>query len=75
MPNSDSTYDFAQDRLTDKTALKLLCVLDQHTGECLAIEVARSVSAVAVINTLAWLMRLHRKVTYIRSDQGADLTA
>jgi transposase InsO family protein len=75
MPNSVWTYDFVHDRLADKTALKLLCVLDEHTRECLAIEVARSMSSVAVINTLARLMRLHGKPTYIRSDQGAEFTA
>jgi transposase InsO family protein len=75
IPNSVWTYDFVHDRLADKTALKLLCVLDEHTRECLAIEVARSMRSVTVINTLARLMRLHGKPAFIRSDQGAEFTA
>ena len=74
-PNSVWTYDFVHDRLADKTNLKLLCVLDEHTRECLAIEVARSMSSMTVIQTLARLMRLHGKPTFIRSDQGAEFTA
>jgi putative transposase len=74
-PNSVWTYDFVHDRLADKTALKLLCVLDEHTRECLAIEVARSMSSIHVIQTLARLMRLHGKPSFIRSDQGAEFTA
>lgn len=75
VPNSVWTYDFVHDRLADKSALKLLCVLDEHTRECLAIEVARSMSSITVINTLARLMRLHGKPAHIRSDQGAEFTA
>lgn len=75
IPNSVWTYDFVHDRLADKTNLKLLCVLDEHTRECLAIEVARSMGAGAVIQTLARLMRLHGKPAHIRSDQGAEFTA
>jgi transposase InsO family protein len=74
-PNSVWTYDFVHDRLADKTNLKLLCVLDEHTRECLAIEVARSMSSMTVVQTLARLMRLHGKPTFIRSDQGAEFTA
>ena len=74
-PNSVWTYDFVHDRLADKTALKLLCVLDEHTRECLAVEVARSMSSMTVIETLARLMRLHGKPNFIRSDQGAEFTA
>lgn len=75
IPNSVWTYDFVHDRLADKTALKLLCVLDEHTRECLAIEVNRSMSSRTVIDTLARLMRLHGKPSYIRSDHGAEFTA
>ena len=75
VPNSVWTYDFVHDRLADKTNLKLLCVLDEHTRECLAIEVARSMSSITVIETLARLMRLHGKPVHIHSDQGAEFTA
>ena len=41
----------------------------------LAVEVNRSMSSMTVIDTLARLMRLHGKPSYIRSDQGAEFTA
>lgn len=74
-PNSVWTYDFVHDRLADKTGLKLLCVLDEHTRECLAIEVGRYMGSALVMDTLSRLMRLYGKPTYIRSDQGAEFTA
>lgn len=41
-PNSVWTYDFVHDRLANGQTLKLLCVLNEHTRECLAIEVGKS---------------------------------
>jgi len=41
-PNHVWTYDFVHDRLANKRMIWLLCVLDEHTRECLAIEVATS---------------------------------
>jgi putative transposase len=40
-PNSVWPYDFVHDRLANDGTLKLLCVLDEHTRECLAIEVGK----------------------------------
>lgn len=37
--NAVWSYDFVHDRTADNRALKLLCVLDEYTRECLAIEV------------------------------------
>lgn len=74
-PNSVWTYDFVYDRLANGTALKLLCVLDEHTRECLAIEVGRWMRSQDVILTLSRLMRLYGKPQYIRSDDGAEFTA
>lgn len=74
-PNSVWTYDFVHDRLANGTALKLLCVLDEHTRECLAIEVGRWMRSQDVILTLSRLMRLYGKPQYIRSDNGAEFTA
>jgi hypothetical protein len=36
-PNSVWCYDFVHDRFADGKAFPLLCVLDEHTRECLAI--------------------------------------
>ncbi len=69
------TYDFVHDRLANGRALRLLCVLDEHSRECLAIEVGRSFTSQDVIAVLSRLMRSHGKPQYIRSDNGAEFTA
>jgi putative transposase len=75
MANSVWTYDFLFDRLASGTTLKMLCVLDEHTRECLAIEVGRWMRSQDVILTLSRLMKLYGKPAYIRSDNGAEFTA
>jgi len=55
-PNSVWCYDFVHDRFADGRAFRLLCVLDEHTRECLAIEVGQSLkgeNAVAVLHRIA----------------------
>jgi transposase InsO family protein len=74
-PNSVWSYDFIHDRLASGTALKILCVLDEHTRECLAIEVGRWMRSQDVILTLSRLMKLYGKPEFIRSDNGAEFTA
>ncbi len=74
-PNSVWTYDFVHDRLANGHALKLLCVLDEHTRECLAIEVGKSLRSQDVILTLSRLMRIYGKPAFIRSDNGGEFTA
>jgi transposase InsO family protein len=74
-PNHVWNYDFVHDRLAGKRTIRMLCVLDEHTRECLAIEVATSLTSSDVILTLTRLMRLHGKPEHIRSDQGAEFTA
>lgn len=74
-PNSVWTYDFIHDRTASGTPLKMLCVLDEHTRECLSIEVARWMRSQDVILTLSRLMKLYGKPQYIRSDNGAEFTA
>jgi putative transposase len=48
-PNTVWSYDFVHDRTANKRTLKLLCVVDEYTRECLAIEVARSIRSQDVI--------------------------
>jgi len=73
--NSVWSYDFVHDRLANQRAVRMLCVVDEHTRECLAIEVARSLTSRDVILTLGRLMRLYGKPQFIRSDNGAEFTA
>ena len=74
-PNSVWTYDFVFDQTANGRTLKLLCILDEHTRECLAIEVASLDPITGVILTSARLMRLYGKPQYLRSDHGAEFTA
>jgi putative transposase len=74
-PNVVWTYDFVFDQTANGRTLKLLCVLDEHTRECLAIEVQRWIRSQDVILTLSRLMRLYGKPQYIRSDHGAEFSA
>lgn len=74
-PNGMWSDDFVHDRLANQRSVRLLCVLDEHTRECLAIEVAQSLTSRDVILTLSRLMRLYGKPQFIRSDNGAEFTA
>ena len=61
------------DQLADGRLLKLVCVLDEHTRECLAIEVGKSLrnQNVILITADAHLW----KAAFIRSANGAEFTA
>ena len=44
-PNHVWSYDFVQDRTHDGKVFRMLVVIDEHTRECLAIEVDRRLNA------------------------------
>ena len=48
----------------------MLNIVDEFTRECLAIKVARKLTSMDVIETLADLFLLHGVPGYVRSDQG-----
>ena len=68
-------YDFVQIRTTAGRAVRLLTVIDEYTGECLAIRAGRSIRTSDVIETLAGLMTARGVLEHIRSDNGPYLTA
>jgi putative transposase len=74
-PNAVWSYGFVHDQMVDGRALKMLCVIDEYTRECLAIEVGASLRAQDVILTLSRLMRMYGKPAHVRSDNGAEFTA
>lgn len=53
----------------------MLCVIDERTCECLAIEVGASLRSQDVILTLSRLMHLCGKSAFVRSDNGVEFTA
>lgn len=74
-PNAVWSYDFVHDQMIDGRSLKLLCVIDEYTRKCLAIEVGASLRAQDVVLTLSRLMRLYGKPAFVRSNKGAEFTA
>jgi putative transposase len=56
------SYDFVADRTHDGRPLRMLTVLDEYSRECLAIEVARRLTATAVRR---WLGSLGVRTLYI----------
>ena len=63
-------YDFVQIRTTAGWAVRLLTVIDEYTGECLAIRAGRSIRTSDVIETLAGLMTARGVLEHIRLDNG-----
>jgi len=69
------SYDFVAARTQDGRALRLLTLIDEHTRQCLAIKVARRLNCFNVIETLADAMLAHGVPQYVRSDNGAEMSA
>ena len=69
------SYDFVADRTAEGRAFRMLTVIDEHTRECLAIDVARRLRSDDVLERLAWLMATRGVPEHVRSDNGAEFTA
>jgi transposase InsO family protein len=69
------SYDFVTDRTSNGKAIRMLTILDEHTRECLAIEVGRKLTSYNVIEQLADLMVNRGTPDFIRSDNGPEFTA
>ena len=69
------TWDFVFDRTSSGTTLKWLSIMDEHTRECLALKVARSITSEDVIDTLAELFAMRGVPRCVRSDNGPEFIA
>lgn len=69
------SYDFIEDRTERGGRLRMFCVLDEFTRECLHIRVDRSIGAAKVKASLEWLFLLHGSPTHLRSDNGPEFVA
>jgi len=69
------SYDFVMDLTEDGRRLKMMPVVDEYTRECLSIDVERSITAEAVVSTLASLFRSRGEPAFIRSDNGPEFVA
>jgi putative transposase len=69
------SYDFVVDRTSDGRAFRMLTLIDEHTRECLAIDVARKLGSEDVLERLSDLFVRRGVPVYIRSDNGPEFTA
>lgn len=74
-PNQVWSYDFVSDQTSDGRRLKFLCVVDEFTRECLALEVGRRFRAQEVIAVLVGLIALRGAPEHLRSDNGPEFVA
>jgi len=74
-PNHVWSYDFVEDRTERGGKLRILAIIDEYTRECLAIRVAPSIPASAVVEVLEWLFLTHGVPRYLRSDNGPEFVA
>ena len=68
-------YDIVHDRTYDGRPLRMLTMVDEFTRECLAIDVARRITAEDVLERLTDLFIRRGVPEHIRSDNGAEFTA
>ena len=69
------THDFAFDACANGQQLKCLTVVDEHSRDCLAIDVVGSIRSGGVIEVLARLISVHGAPQYLRSDHGPEFVA
>jgi len=74
-PNQVWAYDFIHDRCGNGQSLKILTVIDEWTRECLAIEVAASITAARVIEVLEGVVQRCGAPQTLRSDNGPEFIA
>jgi transposase InsO family protein len=68
------SYDFVADRTSDGRAIRMLTLIDEHSRECLAIDVARKLSSEDVLERLSDLFVRRGVPKYIRGDNGSEFT-
>jgi len=69
------SYDFVFDRTHDGRPIRMLTVIDEFTRECLSIETQRQLNSQDVLDVLRDLFVDRGTPEYIRSDNGAEMTA
>jgi putative transposase len=74
-PNHVWSFDFVEARTNDGRRLRLMTLIDEFSRKCLAIDVARRINAIDVIETLADVMLFEGIPAYIRSDNGPEMVA
>jgi transposase InsO family protein len=65
--------DFVQDKTADGRPFRMLVVLDEHTRECLAIEVRRNLRGEDIVAVLDELTAIRGAPAHIRADNGPEM--
>jgi putative transposase len=68
-------WDFIHDRDGHGRPLKWLSIVDEHTRECLALEVGRSMKAKDVVAIISQVMLIRGAPKHLRSDNGPEFIA
>ena len=74
-PNQRWSLDFVSDAMTDGRRFRVLCIIDDHTRECLALMVDTSISGFRVTRELNLLLKRLGKPQSIVSDNGTEFTS
>ena len=74
-PNERWSLDFVSDALTDGRRLRILCVVDDCTRECLTLLADTSISGVRVSRELDRITEIRGKPKMIVSDNGTEFTS
>jgi len=73
--NHVCSYDFVADRTADGRSFRMLVIVDEHTRECLAVDVARRLTSEDLLERLSDLFICRGVPNYVRSDNGPEFTA
>lgn len=71
-PNHRWSMDFVQASLWSGRRFRMLCVIDQFTKECFAIEIDFSINGLRVTRALEWLLLTEGKPEAITVDNGPE---
>ena len=75
-PNQSWTMDFVSDTLFDGKKFRALTVVDNHTRECLAIEVAQSLTGDDVVRVLTNIAKERRQYPLrVQADNGPEFVS
>jgi putative transposase len=69
------SWDFVADRTDNGGRLRILCLIDEYSRECLALHVARKLTAHDLIEVMERLVAERGAPAHIRSDNGSEFIA
>jgi transposase InsO family protein len=69
------SWDFVHDQTENGSRFRILTLLDEHTRQCLATHVGRSIRAMDVITVVEAAMERYGVPQHLRSDNGPEFIA